>query len=101
MKNQKYNLSQIMRTAHRNYKKANGEKTFSECLVSSWKLAKLQVAMSGVNENAKKAMERRNEAIRNLPKATPSKAYNDLNIPESAYYNPNSTGLHGAHYVGD
>ncbi|WP_321479726.1 hypothetical protein [uncultured Bacteroides sp.] len=101
MKNQKFNLSRIMKTAHRSYKRANGEKTFSECLVNSWKLAKLQLAVSGIDENVKKAIQKRNETLRNCVKATPSKAYNDLNIPESAYYNPNSTGLHGAHYVGD
>ena len=34
---------------------------------------------------------------------TPAKRsrYDSLDIPASAYYNPNSTGKFGAHYVGD
>lgn len=39
-----YNLSQIMKSAHRNYKK--GGKTFSECLKSAWSFAKLQESFS-------------------------------------------------------
>lgn len=27
--------------------------------------------------------------------------YNDKSIPESAFYNPDSKGLMGAHYIGD
>ena len=42
----------------------------------------------------------RHEAMSKTAKATPSKEYNNLNIPASAYYNPNSTH-YGAHYVGD
>ena len=42
----RYNLSEIMRTAHRTYKyvgKKQG-KTFGEVLKSTWRLAKLDVA---------------------------------------------------------
>ena len=77
-----YNLSQIMKSAHRNYKK--GGKTFSECLKS----------------RTDKFLAERHEAMSKTAKATPSKEYNNLNIPASAYYNPNSTH-YGAHYVGD
>ncbi len=41
-----YNLSQIMKSAHRNYKK--GGKTFSECLKSAWSF-----------ENSKKVSHRK------------------------------------------
>lgn len=86
----KYNLSQIMKSAHRNYRRANGEKTFSECLKSAWKLAKLQESFSDENivKKGKEFAEKLNEDIRKSAKATPSKAYNDLSIPVSAYYNP-------------
>ena len=65
----RYNLSEIMKNAHRSYKYSGKQqgKTFGEVLKATWKLAK----------------------------------YNDLSIPSSAYYNPNSTGRYGAHYVGD
>ena len=47
-----------------------------------------------------KFLAERHEAMSKTAKATPSKEYNNLNIPASAYYNPNSTH-YGAHYVGD
>jgi hypothetical protein len=95
-----YNLSQIMKSAHRNYKK--GGKTFSECLKSAWSFAKLQEYCSSeaVKVRTDKFVSERNEAISKAAKATPSKEYNNLNIPSSAYYNPNNT-QYGAHYVGD
>lgn len=101
IKNMQYNLSQIMKAAHRNYKK--GGKTFSECLKAAWKFAKLQESFSdeNVSKGDKEFANKLNKEIRKSAKATPSKAYNDLSIPVSAYYNQNSTGLHGAHYVGD
>ena len=95
-----YNLSQIMKSAHRNYKK--GGKTFSECLKSAWSFAKLQESFSpeAVKSRTDKFLAERHEAMSKTAKATPSKEYNNLNIPASAYYNPNSTH-YGAHYVGD
>lgn len=100
MKNMQYNLSQIMKAAHRKFKK--GGKTFSECLKSAWKFAKLQESFSDENvaKRDKEFANKQNEEIRKSIKATPSKVYNDLSIPVSAYYNQNST-LYGAHYVGD
>lgn len=95
-----YNLSQIMKSAHRNYKR--GGKTFSECLKSAWNLAKLQESFSpeAIKARTEKFLAERHEAMSKAAKATPSKEYNNPNIPASAYYNPNST-LYGAHYVGD
>lgn len=100
IKNMSYNLSQIMKSAHRKFKK--GGKTFSECLKSAWKFAKLQESFSDENvaRRNREFANKQNEEIRKSAKATPSKAYNDLSIPASAYYNPNST-QYGAHYVGD
>lgn len=86
-----YNLSQIMKSAHRNYKK--GGKTFSECLKSAWKLRKnsKKVSHRAVKSRTDKFLAERHEAMSKTAKATPSKEYNNLNIPASAYYNPNST----------
>ena len=95
-----YNLSHIMKSAHRNFKK--GGKTFSECLKAAWSLAKIQNKFSfkSVEERTEKFLSKQREIISNAAKSTPSKEYNNLNIPSSAYYS-NSTGNLGAHYVGD
>ena len=44
-----YNLSQIMKSAHRKFRSVKGEKSFSECLKSAWMFAKLQVSFSDEN----------------------------------------------------
>ena len=52
----RYNLSEIMRTAHRTYKyvgKKQG-KTFGEVLKSTWRLAKLDVARQEADAKRKK-----------------------------------------------
>ena len=71
-------------------------------LKSAWRLAKLQESFSpeAVKSRTDKFLAERHEAMSKTAKATPSKEYNNLNIPASAYYNPNSTH-YGAHYVGD
>lgn len=99
----KFNLSQIMKSAHRSYRSNKGEKSFSDCLKSAWKFAKLQESFSddNVQKRTTQFAINLNEERRTVAKSTPSKAYNDLSIPDSAYYNSNSTGRMGAHYVGD
>lgn len=99
----KYNLSQIMKSAHRNFKNANGEKTFSDCLKSAWKLAKMQNLFSkdSIKERDTQFTQRAKEESSKVAKSTPSKAYNDLSIPTSAYYNPSSLGRMNSKYVGD
>lgn len=79
----KYNLKKIMSDAHslHNYLKKQGY-SFSECLKRIWRSAK-----SGAS-------------LTYLTSYQPAN-YDDVNIPASAYYNPNSTGTFGAHYVGD
>ena len=74
-----YNLSQIMKSAHRKFRSVKGEKSFSECLKSAWMFAKLQVSFSDEKRSS----------------------YDDLSIPASAYYNANSTGRFGSHFVND
>lgn len=97
----KYNLSQIMKSAHRNFKK--GGKTFSECLKAAWSFAKLQEQFSpeAVKARTDKFLAAQHERMSKAAVATPSKEYNNLDIHSSAYYNSNSTGHLGAHYVGD
>lgn len=99
----KFNLSQIMKSAHRSYKRSKGGQSFSDCLKSAWKFAKMQNLFSDDNMKAKATQfaQKLNDEIRNSAKSTPSKAYNDLSIPESAFYNTSSTGHMGAHHVGD
>lgn len=94
----RYNLSQIMKSAHRTYKyvgKKQG-KTFGEVLKSTWKLAKLDVAIQESaakrqSKEAKKAAEHKNcqpaEVVR----------YNFA----GDVYNRNSKGYMGSQYCGD
>lgn len=100
----RFDLSEIMRNAHRTYKYSGKKqgKTFGEVLKATWRLAKLQESFSpeAVKSRTDKFLAERHEAMSKTAKATPSKEYNNLNIPASAYYNPNSTH-YGAHYVGD
>jgi len=99
----RYNLSEIMRAAHRTYKyvgKKQG-KTFGQVLKSTWRLAKLDVAMQEGEARRKVEAAERAETFKNWEPAKPSVAYNDLSIPQSAFYNPNSKGRFGSHYVGD
>lgn len=101
----KYDLSQIMKSAHRTYKyvgKKQG-KTFGEVLKSTWRLAKMQNQFTdeAVKARTDKFLDERSEVMSKAAKATPSKEYNNLDIPSSAYYTSNSTGRYGAHYVGD
>lgn len=94
-----YNLSQIMKEAHKIkkhiklYSLSHGVKSWGDCLKLAWVNQKKQVAA----ENARKATK---EAFAN---AAPSKrsSYDDLSIPASAYYNANSTGRFGSHFVND
>ena len=101
----KYDLSQIMKSAHRTYKymgKKQG-KTFGEVLKTTWHLAKLQLCFSeeAIKARREKVLNERMELLAKAAEATPSIEYNNPGIPLSAYYNPCSTHRHGAHYVGD
>lgn len=101
----RYNLSEIMKNAHRNYKYSGKKqgKTFGECLKSAWRLAKLQAnfTVEAVKERTDKFLAERHEAMSKAAKATMHEGYNNKNIPASAYYNVNSTGRFGSRYVGD
>ena len=87
----RYNLSEIMKNAHRSYKYSGKQqgKTFGEVLKATWKLAKLQAIFTqeAVKARTDKFLTESNEAIRRAAKSTPSKTYNDLSIPSSAYSN--------------
>lgn len=63
----RYNLSEIMRTAHRTYKyvgKKQG-KTFGEVLKSTWRLAKLDVARQEADAKRKAEEGKRLESLKN------------------------------------
>lgn len=100
----RFDLSEIMRNAHRTYKYLGRKqgKTFGEVLKATWRLAKLQENFSqeAMKARTDKFLSERNEVMSKAAKATRHEGYNNLNIPASAYYNPNSTH-YGAHYVGD
>ena len=61
----------------------------------------MDVAMQEGEARRKAEAAKRAEAFKNWEPAKPSVAYNDLSIPQSAFYSPNSKGRFGSHYVGD
>ena len=97
----RYNLSKIMKAAHqikkymKLYSLTHGVKTWADCLKLAWSNEKKRIADEEVREAEKQAMK---DAL-----AQPAKrsSYDDLSIPQSAYYNPNSYGRFSSHYVGD
>lgn len=98
----RYDLSKIMKAAHKIYRKyfklyqlTHGVKTFGDCLKVAWADEKKRVADEEARRAEKEAMEA------SLKQPVRRSSYDDLSIPASAYYNPNSFGRFGAHYVGD
>lgn len=90
----RYDLSRIMKSAHqikkymKLYSLTHGVKTWADCLKLAWANEKKRVS----DEEAMKAA---------LAQPAKRSSYDDLSIPQSAYYNPYSYGRFGAHYVGD
>lgn len=98
----RYNLSQIMKSAHRCYKRHAGNKSFSDCLKFAWMMAKSELALT--NEAMAKKDREYIKSVNASCGGTVSaerSSYDDLSIPQSAYYNPYSYGHFGAHYVGN
>lgn len=102
----RYDLSKIMKDAHRMYRysyKKRG-KTFGQALHLAWFMAKSLVE---AEEREKREQRRKEEEARKREEWTKQEhftsesIYNRMDIPESAFYSANSTGLYGAHYVGD
>lgn len=102
----RYNLSRIMKDAHRMYRcsyKKSG-KTFGQALHWAWLVAK---SLAEAKEREKREQLRKEEEARKREewakqeRFTSDSIYNRMDIPASAFYNPNSIGLYGAHYVGD
>ena len=91
----RYNLSEIMRTAHRTYKyvgKKQG-KTFGEVLKSTWRL---DVARQEADAKRKAEEEKRQEALKSSKPAEVVR-YNFI----GEIYNRNSRGYMGSQYCGD
>ena len=96
----KYDLSKIMRNAHRTYKyvgKKQG-KSFGEVLKSTWRLAKMDIAIQEAEE--KKKAEAAKKAAEWKPTKVERGDYKGY-LPESALYNSNSRGYLGSQYCGD
>ena len=86
----RYNLSQIMKSAWRSYKRASNERTFSECLKSAWSLAKLQEYCSSeaVKARTDQFLAERHEAMSNAAKATMDCSYNKVIYSGQAFVAP-------------
>lgn len=93
----KYDLSQIMKNAHRTYKyvgKKQG-KTFGEVLKSTWRLAKMHLAMDELQ--AKQDADRKKKADEFVHMKVTAVKYTF----EGDVYNRTSKGYLGSQYCGD
>lgn len=91
----RFNLSQIMKDAHRFYRSnSRMGRTFGECLKLAWTWAK----------DAIKFKEERDAKIKAMAanyKPAERKSYNDSKITWADSYNSNSKGYMGSQYCGD
>lgn len=91
----RYNLSQIMKDAHRFYRsKSRMGRTFGECLKLAWGWAKDEVKF-------KEEREAKIQAMIVNKKPVERTSYNDNRLIWSDCYNSNSRGYMGAQYCGD
>ena len=91
----RYNLSQIMKDAHRFYRsKSRMGRTFGECLKLAWGWAKDEVKFKEEREAKVKVV------VANY-KPAERKSYNEGKITWSDCYNVNSRGYMGSQYCGD
>ena len=97
----KYDLSKIMKEAHtikkymKLYSLTHGVRTWADCLKLAWADEKKRISDEETSSTEKEAMKKA------LSQPAKRSSYDDLSIPQSAYYNPCSYGSFGAHYVGD
>jgi len=91
-----------MKDAHSLYnnKFQRAGRTFGQCLTCAWRWEKDAVKVREEKEAKLQEVIAQSwaEHEANKGKANP---YNDVNIPASAYYTNNNSGLYGSHYVGD
>lgn len=100
----RYDLSSIMKSAHRLYKYTYGKrgKTFGDALRTAWNAEKASVRAKEAGQRRKEEeARRREEASKEERFVSKENIYNRLDIPSSVFYNTSSKGLYGAHYVGD
>lgn len=97
----RYNLSRIMKSAHRIrkymklYSVTHGVKNWGDCVRLAWANEKDRMYDEKLRRAEKEAMKA------SLSKPSERSSYDNLSIPQSAYYNPNSHGRFGSQYVGD
>lgn len=93
----RYNLSQIMKRAHviAKYMRLYNCNTWGDCLRVAWAQEKKNVQRTEAAQAEKEAMKAA------LAQPIQRSSYDYFNAPTSAYYNANSYGHLGSHYVGD
>ena len=94
----RYNKSEIMKSAHRNYKR--GGMTFSEALKRAWRFAKLQASLAGFEEKSVARFNKKQEKYKTLELNT-SSSFNSLDLDWGNVYNSSSRGYMGSQYCGD
>ena len=97
------NSSKVMTMAHKLYRLYGGTMSFSESIKQSWKSygygsgAVTTDYKAGAN---KSYLDKIKKAYKDLKPAQRS-SYDDLSIPESAFYTSNKRGRFGSKFVGD
>lgn len=90
-----------MKSAWRTFNAEKGLVSFSNCLKRAWRFAKMQVSVSNIDKACKESIRTKNTEFRaNRAQSTHSKLYNDLNIPQTAFYS-DSKGRFGSHFCND
>lgn len=91
----RYNLSQIMKDAHRFFRSnSRMGRTFGECLKLAWRWAKDAIKCAEEREAKIQAMLSNQKPIER-------KSYDVSNLTWSDCYNSNSKGYMGSQYCGD
>ena len=100
----RFDLSEMMKTAHRTYKYVGKKKgkTFGEVLKMTWKLAKMHVQAKETKAKIEAQNKRENEEMAAIRANMKVKNYKWAEgVTPEAVYPMNNIGAMGAHFVGD
>lgn len=99
--NSRKNSSKVMAMAHKLYRLYGGTMSFSESIRQAWKSYGSGAVTTDYKAAANKSyLDKIKKVYKNLKPAQRS-SYDDLSIPESAFYTSNNRGRFGSKFVGD
>lgn len=97
------NSSKVMARAHRYYKLYRGKISFSESIKLAWKYHREMTEKDIPDYKAAANKTYLDKIRKDYKEMKPSQrsSYDDLSIPESAFYTNNRRGRFGSKFVGD